>query len=70
MSDKDQKEKTAAVDTELENFRKNIRDILDNGTKSELFSQGKDDAVLQNLINRGLSRKRASLIRSSLPRRI
>ena len=61
MSDKDQKEKTAAVDTELENFRKNIRDILDNGTKSELFSQGKDEAVLQKLINRGLSRKRPSL---------
>ena len=61
MSEKDQNKKTAEVDVELESFRKNIRDILDNGTKSELFSQGKDEAVLQKLINKGLARKRPSL---------
>ena len=37
MSDKDQKEKTAAVDTELENFRKNIRDIRSSNRRDFRF---------------------------------
>ncbi len=51
------KKKNVNVDVELETFRKNIRDILDNGTDSELFSQTKDQAILQKLITRAKGRK-------------
>jgi len=61
MAKNDPKAKNVSVDKELESFRKNIKDILEKGTDSELFSQTKDQAVLQKLINKALGRKTPSL---------
>ncbi len=60
MAGKDPK-KNVNVDVELETFRKNIKDILENGTDSPLFSQSKDQQILQKLIAKGLARKEPSL---------
>ena len=49
------------ADAELDQFREHIKDILDKGTDSEFFTQTKEEAALEKLINRGKARKRPSL---------
>ncbi len=49
------------AEAELEQFRNHIKDILDNGTDSELFNMSKEQVALERLINRGKARKRPSL---------
>ena len=49
------------AEAEFEQFRNHIKDILDNGTDSELFNMSKEQVALERLINRGKARKRPSL---------
>ena len=53
--------KKVDVDLELEAFRKNIRDILDNGTESATFNRTKDQAALQKLILHAKGRERQAV---------
>ncbi|MDO5491555.1 MAG: RNA polymerase sigma factor RpoD [Bacillota bacterium] len=49
------------ADAEFSEFQRRIADILEKGTKSEVFTQSKEEAALRKLINRGKARKRPSL---------
>ena len=52
MAQKQSKKKNVDVDLELEAFRKNIRDLLDNGTEGEAFNRTKEQSALEKLILR------------------
>ena len=49
------------ADAEFDQFKNNIKDILEKGTDSEVFNMSKEEAALQKLINRGKARKRPSV---------
>lgn len=61
MAKNDRKKKDVMVDAELESFRSNIKDILEKGTDSKLFTQTKDQAALEKLIARAQARKQPSV---------
>lgn len=49
------------ADAELEQFRSNIKDILEKGTDSQRFTISEEEAALEKLIVRGKARKRPSI---------
>ena len=61
MAAKNPKKDNVNVDAELQVFRNNIREIIEKGTDSKLFTQTKDEAALQKLIDRALARKEPSV---------
>ena len=66
MAQKQTKKNNVDVDLELEAFRKNIRDILDNGTEGETFNRPKEQAALEKLILRAKGRDRQAVTRAEL----
>ena len=61
MAANNPKKDNVNVDAELQVFRNNIREIIEKGTDSKLFTQTKDEAALQKLIDRALARKEPSV---------
>ncbi|MBQ9016502.1 MAG: RNA polymerase sigma factor RpoD [Firmicutes bacterium] len=66
MAQKEPNEKNVNVDAELEVFRSNIRDILEKGTDSKLFTISRDEAALQKLIARAKGRKNQSVTKAEI----
>ena len=66
MAQKKAKNENVNVDLELEAFRRNIRDILDNGTESETFNRTKDQAALQKLILHAKGRTRQAVTQAEI----
>lgn len=66
MCDRITEDNRAVQEAELEQFRTNILDILENGTESRLFKVSKRELGLEKLITRGSARKTKSVSREEI----